>query len=51
MQKLLFPILFVLPLFAEVEYKGNLGFEADYFEHDLYDKRDNAFALRGEFEA
>jgi hypothetical protein len=50
MRKVLFPALLVLPLFAEVEYKGNLGFEVDYFEHSLQDKRDNALALRGEFE-
>ena len=36
---------------AEVEYKGNFGLEADYFSHDIPEKRDNAFALRGEFEA
>ncbi len=33
-----------------IEYKGNLGFEYDYFSHDIQNKRDNAFATVGEVE-
>ncbi len=38
-------------LFAtSVEYKGNLGFDYDYFSHDLENKRDDALAITGEIE-
>ncbi len=33
-----------------LEYKGNLGIEYNWFDHDLPQKRDDAFALRGELE-
>jgi hypothetical protein len=38
-------------LFAgELEYKGNIGFEAQYLNHDESNKRDDALALRLEAE-
>ena len=36
---------------GELEYKGNIGFEAQYLHHDIDKKRDNALALRLEAEA
>ena len=38
-------------LFAEgIEYKGNIGFESSYYNHDIAGKRDNQVALRAELE-
>ena len=38
-------------LIAEgVEYKGNIGFESSYYEHDITGKRDKQNALRAELE-
>jgi len=51
MKKLLLSACCVVLLFGESEYKGYLGVEGDYFSHDIADKRDDAFALRGELEA
>jgi hypothetical protein len=40
-----------ITLFAEdFEYKGDIDFEAQYLEHDIPDKRDNALALKLEAE-
>ena len=51
MKKITAGLLFTTFLLAGgTEYKGNLGIEYDYFSHDLFAKRDNAFAFRGEFE-
>ena len=41
--------LLLLPFFlsaSSVEYKGDIGFEADYISHDIDNKRDNSLALR-----
>ncbi len=51
MKKLILASL--LPLFlvsGELEYKGNIGFEAQYLNHDIENKRDNSLALRLESE-
>jgi len=42
----------VLPnLYAkDLEYKGNIGFESSYIDHNIAGKRDNQNALRGELE-
>ena len=43
----------LLPLFlaaGDFEYKGNIGFEAQYINHDIDNKRDNALALKLEAE-
>ncbi len=43
----------LIPLFlagGELEYKGNIGFEAQYLSHDVKNKRDNSLALRLETE-
>jgi hypothetical protein len=37
-------------LAGDLEYKGNIGFEAQYIDHDIANKRDNALALRLEAE-
>ncbi|MCF6330894.1 MAG: hypothetical protein L3I99_05035 [Sulfurimonas sp.] len=37
-------------LCEELQYKGNIGFEQEYFLHDIKGKRDNALALRLEAE-
>ncbi len=51
MKILLFILLISCRLFSEVEYKGNIGFEAQKFIHDISNKRDNslAFYLETEF--
>ncbi|HIP46847.1 MAG TPA: hypothetical protein EYG95_04745 [Campylobacterales bacterium] len=46
-------LLSLLPLImiaGELEYKGNLTFEAQYLHHDIDNKRDNVLALRLEAE-
>ncbi len=35
---------------GELEFKGNIGIEAQYLKHDIANKRDNALALRVEVE-
>ncbi len=35
---------------GELEFKGNIGLEAQYLKHDIANKRDNALALRVEVE-
>ncbi len=49
-KKLILISLLSCSLFAEVEYKGNVGFEAQKFIHDISNKRDNSLALRLEAE-
>ena len=34
----------------DIEYKGNIGVETAYFDHDIDNKRDNQSAFRGEIE-
>ena len=52
MRKLaLLVLLSSIMIAGEWEYKGNIGFEAQYLHHDIENKRDNAFALRLEAEA
>jgi len=46
-------VISLLPLAivaGDFEYKGNIGFEAQYLQHDIPDKRDNALALKLEAE-
>ena len=51
MKKLALFSLLPFTLFAgDLEYKGNIGFEAQYLNHDESKKRDNALALRLEAE-
>ncbi len=48
-----FLLFFLAPLFlfgSDIEYKGNIGFEAQYLDHDMANKRDNSLALRLESE-
>ena len=48
-----FALLGICPLImiaSPLEYKGNIGFEAQYLHHDNAQKRDNALALRVEAE-
>ncbi len=40
----------MLLLASDWEHKGNIGFEAQYFHHDIPNKRDNALALKIEGE-
>ncbi len=51
MKKIVLALLlpFVL-LCEEFEYKGNIGFESQYFSHDIKGKRDSSLALRLEVE-
>jgi len=44
----LFAVLFQAD---DISYKGYFGLEYDYFSHNSTDKREDAFALRGEIEA
>jgi hypothetical protein len=51
MRKLLLALSLPLVMIGgEWEYKGNIGFEAQYLHHDIDNKRDNALALRLEGE-
>ena len=47
---LLSSLLSSLLLAEGVEYKGNIGFESSYYEHDITGKRDTQNALRAELE-
>jgi len=47
---LLSSLLSSLLLAKGIEYKGNIGFESSYYEHDIVDKRDTQNALRAELE-
>ena len=48
---LLISSLFSSFLFSEgIEYKGNIGFETSYYEHNIVEKRNKQNALRAEFE-
>ena len=51
MKKFALSVLSPLIMIASpLEYKGNIGFEAQYLHHDIAGKRDNALALRLEAE-
>ncbi len=51
LKKIVFIVLSGISLFAhEIEYKGNIGVEYDYFKHDISDKRDSSFSFRSQFE-
>ena len=51
MKKFLLVSLIPIVLSAyDFEYKGNIGVEAEYFNHNVQNKRDNALALRLEAE-
>lgn len=50
MKKLAFAFLPLLLIGGEFEYTGNIGFEAQYFSHEIANKRDNSLALRMEAE-
>ena len=51
MKKLALVISFPLIMIgAELEYKGNIGFETQYLHHDVDNKRDSALALKLEAE-
>jgi hypothetical protein len=51
MKKLiLLPLLSFVVLASDIEYKGNIGIEAQYLNHDMDNKRDNALALKLEAE-
>ena len=50
-KKIVLILLLSRSLFSgELEYKGNVGFEAEYLLHDISNKRDNSLALRLEAE-
>jgi len=52
MKKYILLLCSVLPNLQanELEYKGNIGFESSYLDHDIAGKRDNQNALRLELE-
>jgi hypothetical protein len=50
MKQLIYLALLFSVLGADTAYKGHIGVEGEYFSHDMPNKRDDAFALRGEFE-
>jgi len=47
---LIFSLLSSFLIAEGIEYKGNIGFESSYYEHDITGKRDKQNALRAELE-
>ena len=50
MKKYILLFCSVLPNLQAVEYKGNIGFESSYIDHDIVGKRDKQHAFRADLE-